>query len=359
MKDVKKMLKTQAKDALPDASVKERVRTELGYTQNTAQEAAYAHGGTRAVNKKGLYSLLAAALALVIALCVLLPVLLTGGGGTTVLPPALSAAGDFYAYSAASAGALLSQSAAQAGTASLRRTLTAEEQDRIRQATDEYLRLAEGLLAEDSITHEAVAVPEEYAQYRYAMTITAHGLAGDTVTYTMYYSEALSSEETEENESERAYDITGVLVTESGAYPVRGGRLTEEENEGGETESESELWFEAYTGENSYIRIEQEAEEESEGSETETERTHRLFVYENGTLTESTTIDYEEENGEAEIALTILRGGQRDTLEFRRETRGGTEVLFVEADIGGLQAQMRVYPEEDGYRYEFMEEDDD
>ena len=82
-------------------------------------------------------------------------------------------------------------------------------------------------------------------------------------------------------------------------------------------------------------------------------------MYENGTLTESTTIDYEEENGEAEIALTILRGGQRDTLEFRRETRGGTEVLFVEADIGGLQAQMRVYPEEGGYRYEFIEEDDD
>ena len=210
MNELKKMLKTQAKDALPDPSVKERVRRELGIAPAPAEEQAYAHGGTRSANKKG------------IVLCILLPVLLSGGGAP--LSPTLSAAGDFYAYSAASAGAVLAQSETAANALRLRRALTEEEKNTIRETTDEYLRLVENLLSENAITHEAAAVPEAYARYDYAMAVTCHGLAGSTFTYTLYYSEALADEETDGGETERAYDITGVLAVDGTDYPVRGGR---------------------------------------------------------------------------------------------------------------------------------------
>lgn len=354
MNDLKKTLKTQAKDALPDPSVKERVRSGLGIAPTPAEEQAYAHGGTRSVNKKKWLPVLAAGLALVLALCILLPVLLSGGGNSA-LPPTLSAAGDFYAYSAASAGALLSQSGGQAG-AKLRRSLTAAQQQEIEDTTDEYLRLIESLLSDGSITHEAVAVPEKYAQYSYAMKITSRGIAGGTFTYTLYYSEALTGEETDGDETERAYDITGVLAVDGTDYPVRGGKEQEEESEGGESESESELWFEAYTGENSYLRIEQEEETESEEGETETERTHRLRVFEDGRCVEDTTIDYEEEDGEAEIKLTILRGERRDVLQCKRDRRADA-LLYAEADFGGIQATFRIYIENGAYRYEFTDED--
>lgn len=367
MKDIKKLLKKQANAVLPDDTVKERVRSELGLAPETEREAAYAHGGTHALQKKGILSLAAALLALVLTLCILLPVLLHGGTSVgPTPPPTLSAAGDFYAYSAASAGALLSSHTGAAASAKSSRTRFGEgaprlDEETIRRTTDEYLRLVENLLAENAITHEAIAVPEEYAAYDYAMTITSHDLSGNAVTYTMYYSEALASEEQEEDETERAYDITGMLVTGSGAYPVRGGRLAEEETDGDESESESELWFEAVTDAqtNSYIRIEQEEEQESEEGETETERKHRLLVYENGRRTESTTIDYEQEDGEEEVHLSIVKDGQEDTLEFTRRERGGSIVLEVEADFNGSRAQFFIYIENGTYRYEFTDERED
>ena len=352
MNELKKMLKTQAKDALPDPSVKERVRRELGIAPAPAEEQAYAHGGTRSANKKGIVSLLAAGLALVLTLCILLPVLLSGGGAP--LSPTLSAAGDFYAYSAASAGAVLAQSETAANALRLRRALTEEEKNTIRETTDEYLRLVENLLSENAITHEAAAVPEAYARYDYAMAVTCHGLAGSTFTYTLYYSEVLADEETDGGETERAYDITGVLAVDGADYPVRGGRESEEETDENESERENELWFEAYTGENSYLRIEQEEETESEEGETETERLHRLRVFENGRCIEDTTIDYEEEEGEAEIELSIRRGERQDVLQFCREKENAA-MLYVEADFSGMRAEFRISIEEGGYRYFFEE----
>ena len=75
MKDVKKLLKAQSKHILPDEGVKENIRRELGYS-DAEQSAAYAHGGTEKLGRKGIIPIVAAGLALVLCLCIVLPVVL-------------------------------------------------------------------------------------------------------------------------------------------------------------------------------------------------------------------------------------------------------------------------------------------
>lgn len=105
MKDVKKLLKAQSKHILPDEGVKENIRRELGYS-DAEQSAAYAHGGTERFGRKGIISLIAAGLALVLCLCIVLPVVLLHrnpsapgliGGGTL---NSIDTADEFYAYGA-------------------------------------------------------------------------------------------------------------------------------------------------------------------------------------------------------------------------------------------------------------------
>ena len=97
MKDVKKLLKAQS----------------------TEQSAAYAHGGTERFGRKGIISLIAAGLALVLCLCIVLPVVLLHrnpsapgliGGGTL---NSIDTADEFYAYGAASVGSILSAGLSQ------------------------------------------------------------------------------------------------------------------------------------------------------------------------------------------------------------------------------------------------------
>ena len=79
----------------------------------------------------------------------------------------------------------------------------------------------------------------------------------------------------------------------------------------------------------------QEISSEQEGSETETEQ---KFVYtyydENGRAVQSTTAEYEEENGELEVLLTVQNGGEEDRLLFRN---AGSSELRVNARLGGQQ----------------------
>ena len=117
MKGVKKLLKEQSKHILPDKSVKENIRRELGYS-DAEQSAAYAHGGTSGDNRKKWIALVAAGLAIVLCLCIVLPVALhrTPAGPGIIDSGKLDSidtADEFYAYSAASVGSLLA--AAQSG----------------------------------------------------------------------------------------------------------------------------------------------------------------------------------------------------------------------------------------------------
>lgn len=368
MKDVKKLLRQQSRDVLPDNDVKDRIRSELGFAPETERRAATAHGGSVHVGRPTIAVFVAAALVVVLALAVIIPFALDGGAGSPVIPDSpviMSTQGDFYAYSALAVGSLLSRTDALDGTSASRLALAGPGngvQSQIRDVAEEYIRLVESLLAEDDITHSPVSVPEQYSSYAYAMTVTGYGIGDGVLTYTLYYNEALSSQQHDGEESERNYDIEGILSTPGGDFEVRGGRESEQESDGDENENEEELWFVAYTGENSYIRIDQEAELETEDGETESERTHRVTVVQNGVVTEDTTIELEQEEGETEVALSIRRDGRTDTLEFTRRNVNGTDIIYARARFAAGNASFRVHCEQGGYRFEFddfYDEDDD
>lgn len=360
MKDVEKLLKESSADVLPGDEVKERVRAELGLGAQTERRAAAAHGGTFALGKNTKIALIAAALVVILTMCVVLPIVLDGGGSSPV-PPAppilMSTQGDFYAYSALAAGSVLAE---MNSSGALALALPSPEvQAAIRDSAEEYLRLVDGLLSGGEISHTSAEVPQKYAQYAYAMTVSGTGLGGNALTYTLYYNENLSSEEINGEETEREYDIEGVLSTPNGDYAVRGGRESESEYDKDESEEEEELWFNAYIGDNSYIRVEQESERESEGGEEELERSHLISLIENGKVVESTIVDLEQEDGETEVELTVKRDGAVDKLQFTRETRGGKDILYARAQFSAGDASFRVYVEDGGYRFEFVDGDED
>ena len=360
MKDVEKLLKESSADVLPGDEVKERVRAELGLGEQTERRAAAAHGGTFALGKNTKIALIAAALVVILTMCVVLPIVLDGGGSSPV-PPAppilMSTQGDFYAYSALAAGSVLAEMNSSGALALA--LPSSEVQAAIRDSAEEYLRLVDGLLSGGEISHTSAEVPQKYAQYAYAMTVSGTGLGGNTLTYTLYYNENLSSEEIDGEETEREYDIEGVLSTPNGDYTVRGGRESESEYDKDESEEEEELWFNAYIGDNSYIRVEQESERESEGGDEEIERSHLISLIENGKVVESTTVDLEQEDGETEVELTVKRDGVVDKLQFTRETRGGKDILYARAQFSAGDASFRVYVEDGGYRFEFIDGDED
>lgn len=358
MKDVEKLLKESSADVLPGDEVKERVRAELGLGAQTERRAA-AHGGTFALGKNTKIALIAAALVVILTMCVVLPIVLDGG--SSPVPPAppilMSTQGDFYAYSALAAGSVLAEMNSSGALALA--LPSSEVQAAIRDSAEEYLRLVDGLLSGGEISHTSAEVPQKYAQYAYAMTVSGTGLGGNTLTYTLYYNENLSSEEIDGEETEREYDIEGVLSTPGGDYAVRGGRESESEYGKDESEEEEELWFNAYIGDNSYIRVEQESERESEDGEEELERSHLISLIENGKVVESTTVDLEQEDGETEVELTVKRDGAVDKLQFTRETRGGKDILYARAQFSAGDASFRVYVEDGGYRFEFVDGDED
>lgn len=360
MKDVEKLLKESSAEVLPGDEVKERVRAELGLDAQTERRAAAAHGGTFAFGKNTKIALIAAALVVILTMCVVLPIVLDGGGSSPV-PPAppilMSTQGDFYAYSALAAGSVLAEMNSSGALALA--LPSSEVQAAIRDSAEEYLRLVDGLLSGGEISHTSAEVPQKYAQYAYAMTVSGTGLGGNALTYTLYYNENLSSEEIDDEETEREYDIEGVLSTPSGDYAVRGGRESESEYDKDESEEEEELWFNAYIGDNSYIRVEQESERESEDGEEELERSHLISLIENGKVVESTTVDLEQEDGETEVELTVKRDGAVDKLQFTRETRGGKDILYARAQFSAGDASFRVYVEDGGYRFEFFDDDED
>ena len=68
---------------------------------------------------------------------------------------------------------------------------------------------------------------------------------------------------------------------------------------------------------------------------------------------ERMTVEYEEENGELELMMTIERGGARETLYFEDETEGGERVIAVRGNLDGTPVSFRIYVREGEYHYVF------
>ena len=353
MKDIKKMLKAQAKDVLPDEKLRESIKQELGY--GAAEEApvlARADGGSEQTKEKRKVMIPLVAIAVILlVLAIVLPLALPGSS-PTVLPGGNKFAGitnadSFYAYGAASVGSLLA-SESDASPVRAMKDGAAREEKHI-ETVNRYMALVEGLLSEDAIETTAVEGNEEY---RYGMKIGYTDLLGNAAHYTLYYNKHfLNANQKEEDEKEEEYAIEGVLVAEGRTYPVSGNYETESE----EDETEGELFFRAYLDEakSAYIEVTQEYESENEDGGQEVEREYVYSRYENGKRVERTTVEYESEEGELELKLTIEQENVRDELVFESAHRDGETVLLAEGKLSGEDVRFIVYIREGGYHYVF------
>ena len=372
-KDVKKMLAEHRADILPDERVKEKVKRDLGLSEVRESRLSYAQGGEHALTdkKKVFIAVVTVLLVAAIFLGVFLPLQLGGGtqpGGVPIIPDdpfgAITSADEFYAYGAASVGSILASSVeAQAGGAAVSAAetassgisaLAAPSDEAQAETLNKYLSLVESLLSDGGISGEAIAPA---GKYEFGMRVTSTDLVGGTSGYILYYNKHFLSGETDGDESEENYSIDGILVTEFDTYEVTGNYQTETESEDGEHESESELFFRAFTSEDkrSYIEVRQEFEAESEDGVEETEVEYVYTVAENGRPVERMTVEYEKEANELELNMTIERGNVREELVFEEETEGGVRVIAVSGTLDGEPVAFRIYIRDGHYDYVFSD----
>ena len=371
--DVKKLLAEHRDEILPDARVKEKVRRDLGLSSVTESRMAYARGGEHALTdgRKVAVALIAVLLVAAIFLCIFLPIWLQRGGAPTPGGDigVFGDADSFYAYGAASVGAILSSGEGSASSSPHAVTadaavaaaevypVAAADADAAQvEILNKYLSLVESLLGGSGITGESVAPAEGY---EFGMRVTRVDLLGGHDSYELYYNKIFLGSETDGDETEENYSITGVLVTDGGTYRVSGTYQTESEEDG----RESELFFRAYTGDgaDSYIEFGQSQESEHDDGDPETEAGDVYTVGTEGVRRERTVVEYEGEADETELSMVIDRydadGSRisREQLFFEDETEDGARVILVRGTLDGEAVAFRIYVRGDGYDYVFSD----
>lgn len=371
--DVKKLLAEHRDEILPDARVKEKVRRDLGLSSVTESRMAYARGGEHALTdgRQVAVALIAVLLVAAIFLCIFLPIWLQRGGAPTPGGDigVFGDADSFYAYGAASVGAILSSGEGSASPSPHAVTadaavaaaevypVAAADADAAQvEILNKYLSLVESLLGGSGITGESVAPAEGY---EFGMRVTRVDLLGGHDSYELYYNKRFLGSETDGDETEENYSITGVLVTDGGTYRVRGTYQTESEEDG----RESELFFRAYTGDgaDSYIEFGQSQESEHDDGDPETEAEYVYTVVTDGVRRERTVVEYEGEADETELSMVIDRydadGSRisREQLFFEDETEDGARVIVVRGTLDGEAVAFRIYVRGDGYDYVFSD----
>lgn len=427
MKNVKKIMAKHKSEILPDKKIKDNVRRELGF-DGAQYSAAYAHGGeqTADVRRNKIIVLCAAVLAVVLLLGAIIPALMKNRKPIT---PSVSNkfaqitdAASFYAYGAASVGTLLASSDSlptvrklsasmstvrklSASLPTVRKLSASAETEKSRLTTvNRYMSLVESLLSEQNIVSNTISGEHGY---RYGMTVKHTDLHGNEISYRLYYDKYPTATESEDknyyginrddkiselkisdgespdykayneykidnaynidennDKTEKDYSIKGILLIGGAEYFVEG--VYETENDGGE--SESELYFKAFTNaeKTSYIEVRQKHERETKSDETEIEQEYVYSVYVDGVLTERTEIEYETEKDELELKMSVTKGGETETLLFKGEFENGERILRARGKVNGQTVSFRVYVLNDGYRYVFddgsfsdFERDDD
>ena len=370
--DVKKLLAEHRDEILPDARVKEKVRRDLGLSSVTESRMAYARGGEHALTdgRKVAVALIAVLLVAAIFLCIFLPIWLQRGGAPTPGGDigVFGDADSFYVYGAASVGAILSSGEGSASSSPHAVTadaavaaaevypVAAADADAAQvEILNKYLSLVESLLGGSGITGESIAPAEGY---EFGMRVTRVDLLGGHDSYELYYNKIFLGSETDGDETEENYSITGVLVTDGGTYRVSGTYQTESEEDG----RESELFFRAYTGDgtDSYIEFRQSQESEHDDGDPETEAEYVYAVVTDGVRRERTVVEYEGETDETELSMVIERYDadgsiSREQLFFEDETEDGARVIVVRGTLDGEAVAFRIYVRGDGYDYVFSD----
>lgn len=313
-------------------------------------------------------------MAIVIIACIGLGAVLTACGNNTHpnYAAGIDTPEEFYAYGVASVGTLLQtaqqptvasaamQTAPQNGNGNNGSTeLTPEQLEKV----GFYLPLVESLLQDNPI--QSATTQSDREEYATKTVVTVRDWDGETAQYTMYYNtEEIAAprdyddddeDDDDKDEQKAHYRISGIMIVDEQEYPVSG--QMKKESEPGETEDKS--FFRADLGENSVIEIRMETENEQELGEQETEQKFVHSFYQDGQLVERTVMEYEQEEDETELLVSITRDGEKRVLRFEEETaKDGTRCIRVMSNVNGEMTQFRVYVtyNEQGepiYRYVF------
>ena len=246
---------------------------------------------------------------------------------------------------------------------------------------NEYFTALDSFLGDDVVSTITEANTDSNYEYETKMTINGKDFNGETVTYTMYYTETLVKADfdddedsadkdedsadddedaaNEDEETENEYQLVGVMVIDGAEYYLEGERS--EETEKGE--SETELKIRAYadkTDKTSYIQMEQE--HSVEDGETETEYVYSIYA--NGELIEQTAVEFETETKnnkvETEYELEFRSGTSKGKYVVEREVKDNKISIKVKYNIDGKTGVFHIREITDGngnkqYEYTFSD----
>ena len=231
-------------------------------------------------------------------------------------------------------------------------TIDTSEQE-VKEQTErfnEYFTALDSFLGDDVVSTTTEANTDSNYEYETKMTIKGKDFNGESVTYTMYYTETLVKADSadddedaadadedaanEDEETENEYQLVGVMVIDGVEYYLEGERS--EETEKGE--SETELKIRAYADKSdktSYIQMEQE--HSVEDGETETEYVYSIYA--NGELIEQTAVEFETETKnnkvETEYELEFRSGTSKGKYVVEREVKDNKISIKVKYNIDG------------------------
>ncbi|MGN0807154.1 MAG: hypothetical protein ACI4MN_01730 [Candidatus Coproplasma sp.] len=211
-----------------------------------------------------------------------------------------------------------------------------------------YMGLVENLLANGGLSY--ISLESDREGYETKQVISFSDLEGNVITYVMYYNSTLDYIETdfdhEKEETESKYIIEGIMIIDGVEYALEGYSELEVSGE----ESESETYFKVTLADGSYIIMEQETEAD------ETELVYKVVT--DKKVVEKIKFEYETENGETEIKMTVEKDGVKTSLKFTEETENGVTFIKVTAKGGESDISFRIMvtQDEEGnnvYQYSF------
>ena len=357
--NIKKLLKSGAKDVLPDEKIKEDIKLRVGI-EGDEREAELGGIKAKIKNSKKLVAAAACVLAAAIIVCAFIPLMPGGNSSTNPNNPGnigfgeLSSAEEVYGFSAATAGMVISgmddavAAAANAVTRAKTAVATGKSEKSANktdggQIDDEqtiatlngYMELVEGLISGNNFTVEGGKNPQEkYSQYEYVMSVSyTDMLRQQRDSGTIYYNRTHESTERDDDESETTYSLEGVMVLGGEEYRLSGTHVTESEE--GDSENEYEMFVYLDDG---YILVEQSVE--SEEGENEIEYSYTLFS--GGKQISRTTFEYEQENGgETELIMTVKESGKQPEI-FAFENEDGEITIRLGGAAGDVVYNVKI-----------------
>ena len=357
--NIKKLLKSGAKDVLPDEKIKEDIKLRVGI-EGDEREAELGGIKAKLKNNKKLVAAAACVLAAAIIVCAFIPLMPGGNSSTNPNNPGnigfgeLSSAEEVYGFSAATAGMVISgmEDAGAAAANAVTRAKTAVATGKSEKSANKtdggqiddeqtiatlngYMELVEGLISGNNFTVEGGKNPQEkYSQYEYVMSVSYTDMLGQQRdSGTIYYNRTHESTERDDDESETTYSLEGVMVLGGEEYRLSGTHVSESEE--GDSENEYEMFVYLDDG---YILVEQSVE--SEEGENEIEYSYTLFS--KGVQVSRTTFEYEQENGgETELIMTVKESGKQPEI-FAFENEDGEITIRLGGAAGDVVYNVKI-----------------